>query len=124
MDVLALTQVVTHLTEENRRLEEENAKLRAQLDGDGAVYVMRKPSQKYRFSDIFDGGEKVCLTLDEVHATVAAFGAKFPDQARAQRMIDHARASVTSDKNSSDVIVPETVGPGIFVCTVERHPRV
>lgn len=124
MEVVALAQAVTHLTEENRRLKEENDALRAQLGEEGAVYIMRKPNMLHRPNDIFDGGEKVCFTLEEVHATIAAFGRQFPDSARAQRMVDYARQYVTADKTASEVWIPETIGPDMYVCGVERHARV
>ena len=124
MGVAALAQVVTHLTEENRRLKEENDALRAQLGGDGAVYVMSKMNVMHHTHDIFNGRTKVCFTLEEVYATIEAFGSNFPDKARAQRMVDYARQHVTADKTTSDVWLPESVGPNMYVCSVTRYSRV
>lgn len=124
MQAVALAQAVTHLTEENRRLKEENDALRAQLGEGGAVYIMRKSNRFYQENDVFHGAEKVCFTLDEVHATIEAFGANFPDQARAQRMVDYARQHVTADMTDSPVLIPELGGSDVYVCGVTRHARV
>jgi len=124
MVVPALAQVVAHLTEENRRLKAENDALRAQLGEDGAVYVMTRMNPMWHANDIFAGRTKVCFTLEEVHATIAAFGANFPDQARAQGMVDYARQHLTADKPMSDVMIPERGGSDMYVCSVTRYSRV